>query len=178
MSCSLTKTSCEALGTALKNNPSKLTELDLSGNNNLQDSGFIHLGDFLKSPGCRLQTLRLENCGLSEKCCEVLGSALKINPTNLTELDLSHNKNIQDVGVLYLHSFFKNLGWRLQTLRLNDCSLSSMSCTTLVSALKSNPSYLAELDLKSNDLQDSDVRELQDLVKNPKFNLQTLRWKD
>uniref|UniRef100_A0A3B3DD14 NACHT domain-containing protein n=1 Tax=Oryzias melastigma TaxID=30732 RepID=A0A3B3DD14_ORYME len=117
MNCSLTKTSCEALGTALKNNPSNLTELDLSGNNNLQDSGFFHLDGFLKSPSCRLQTLRLENCGLSEKCCEVLGSALKINPTNLTELDLSHNKNLQDVGVFYLHSFFKNLGWRLQTLR-------------------------------------------------------------
>uniref|UniRef100_A0A3B3BPN5 NACHT LRR and PYD domain-containing protein n=1 Tax=Oryzias melastigma TaxID=30732 RepID=A0A3B3BPN5_ORYME len=51
---------CEVLGLVLKNNPSRLTELDLSGNN-IQDSGFLHLRGFLKSPDCRLQTLRLDS---------------------------------------------------------------------------------------------------------------------
>ncbi|RVE75219.1 hypothetical protein OJAV_G00014410 [Oryzias javanicus] len=177
MNCNLTETSCKVLGTALKNNPSNLTELDLSGNNNLQYSGFCHLGDFLNSPNCRLQTLRLENCNLSEECFTVLKSALKIHPTNLTELDLSQNK-IQDVGVLYMFDFFKNLGWTCQTLRLKDCNLSNISCSTLVSALKSNPSHLRELDLRNNNIQDSDVKELRDLVKSPEFKLQTLRWRD
>uniref|UniRef100_A0A3P9KPB1 NACHT LRR and PYD domain-containing protein n=1 Tax=Oryzias latipes TaxID=8090 RepID=A0A3P9KPB1_ORYLA len=166
--CRLSEIGCEALGSALKKSLSNLAELDLS-ENNLPDSGVLHLCGFLESPDCRLKTLRLIRCSLSEISCESLGLALKKNPSNLTELDLSYNNNLQDSGVLHLCGFLESPDCRLQTLRLKDCSLSEISCEALVSALKKNPSNLTELDLSWN------VQQLQDLVESPNFKLQTLR---
>ncbi|XP_023820464.1 NACHT, LRR and PYD domains-containing protein 3-like [Oryzias latipes] len=149
--CSLSETSCETLGRALESNPSSLTGLDLSSNN-LKDLGFLHLCGFLKIPGCRLQTLRLKNCRLSEISCKALGLTLMSNPSNLRELHLSHN-NLQDSGIRHLLGFLESPGCRLQTLRLKNCSLTEIFCKALVSRLKSNPSNLTELDLRNNNLQ-------------------------
>uniref|UniRef100_H2L3Z8 Uncharacterized protein n=1 Tax=Oryzias latipes TaxID=8090 RepID=H2L3Z8_ORYLA len=72
----------------------------------------------------------------------------KKNPSNLTELDLSENKNL----------------------------LSKIGCEALVSALKKNPSNLTELDLSNNNnLQDSGVLHLCGFLESPDCRLQTLR---
>ncbi|XP_044201373.1 NACHT, LRR and PYD domains-containing protein 12-like [Thunnus albacares] len=177
-SCSLSEISCASLLSALKSNPSHLRELELSGNSSWDSSRTNLLCDFLESPHCRLETLRLKSCRLSEISCASLLSALKSNPSHLRELELSGNSSLNSSGTKLPFDFLESPDCRLETLRLKNCSLSEISCASLLSALKSNPSHLRELDLSEDYSRDRSERNLQfDFLESPHCRLETLRLK-
>uniref|UniRef100_A0A8C7HXR1 NACHT, LRR and PYD domains-containing protein 12-like n=1 Tax=Oncorhynchus kisutch TaxID=8019 RepID=A0A8C7HXR1_ONCKI len=170
--CKLTDTSCKVLASDLSSNPSHLRELDLS-NNDLKDSGVELLSAGLGNPHCKLETLRLTDCKLTDTSCEVLASDLSSNPSHLRELDLSNN-DLQDSGVELLSAGLGNPHCKLETLRLSGCLVTEEGCASLVSAMRSNPSHLRELDLSYNHPGDSGVRLLSAGLEDPHCRLEKL----
>ncbi|XP_067335810.1 NLR family CARD domain-containing protein 3-like [Channa argus] len=115
--CNLSERSCEALSSVLSSQSSSLKQLDL-GNNDLQDSGVKLLSAGLKQHHCRLETLSLSGCLITEEGCASLASALSSNPSHLRELDLSYN-HPGDSGVKLLSAVLEDPHWRLDTLRVD-----------------------------------------------------------
>ncbi|XP_014909296.1 protein NLRC3-like isoform X3 [Poecilia latipinna] len=114
-SCSLSETSWTSLFSALKSKPTHLTELDLSFTK-LEGSGLKELCGFLQTKGCSLNYLGLQICSLSKTSGTSLFSALKSNPTHLTELDLS-GTHLIDFVVEELCGFLQTRESSLEILR-------------------------------------------------------------
>ncbi|KAJ7990041.1 hypothetical protein DPEC_G00310740, partial [Dallia pectoralis] len=112
--CLVTEEGCASLVSALKSNPSHLKELDLS-NNDLDDKRVDQLSVLLRDPHCRMETLRLSGCLVTDEGCASLVSALKTNPSHLKELDLSYN-HLGDSGVRLLSAGLEDPHWRLEKL--------------------------------------------------------------
>ncbi|XP_051803428.1 protein NLRC3-like isoform X2 [Acanthochromis polyacanthus] len=168
----LSEIQCSALAYMLQMSEEVLDELDLN-KYRTSEEGKLRLIPAVRN--CR--TFRLSNCKLSESHCEVVASALKSNHSHLIELDLSQNYDLPDSGVKHLCEGLQSPNCKLETLGLWGCRLSEISCDSLVSALKSNPSHLEHLDLSWNNVQDSSVKHLVDLVESPDCSLKTLSWK-
>uniref|UniRef100_A0A673BCT2 B30.2/SPRY domain-containing protein n=1 Tax=Sphaeramia orbicularis TaxID=375764 RepID=A0A673BCT2_9TELE len=117
----------------------------------------------------------LSGCNLSERSCEALSSVLRSQSCSLIHLDLSNN-DLKDSGVKILSDGMKSPGCRLDTLRLSGCLITEEGCSSLVSALQSNPSHLRLLDLSYNH-PGASGQELCALVEDPHWRLDTVRLK-
>ncbi|XP_059212123.1 NLR family CARD domain-containing protein 3-like [Centropristis striata] len=116
----------------------------------------------------------LTSCKLSERSCEALSSVLCSQSSSLRDLDLSNN-DLQDSGVKQLSVGLKSPLCELKMLSLSGCLISEEGCSSLASALISNPSHLRELDLSYNHPGDSGEKQLSALREDPHCRLENLR---
>ncbi|XP_063068532.1 NACHT, LRR and PYD domains-containing protein 3-like isoform X2 [Engraulis encrasicolus] len=172
LKCKLTKRSCSHLASVLTSHSSHLTCLDLTVNE-LFDSGVELLCSGLQHQYCRLETLRLVNCKLTEKCCSHLASVLTSHSSRLTCLVLSIN-GLCDSGMELLCSGLQHQHCRLEMLRVAKCKLTEKSCLHLASALSSQSSRLTHLNLAYNNLCDSGVELLCSGLQHQHCRLETL----
>ncbi|TWW53793.1 NACHT, LRR and PYD domains-containing protein 2 [Takifugu flavidus] len=107
---------------------------------------------------------------LSEIHCSALAYLLQMSEEVLDELNL-HHYNTSEEGRRRLIPAVRNC----RKAELWLCSLSEISCGSLASALRSNPSHLRVLDLRQNQLQDSGVKLLCGALQDPLCELETLR---
>ncbi|XP_039649763.1 ribonuclease inhibitor-like [Perca fluviatilis] len=124
---------------------------------------------------CLNIVFRLSGCNLSERSCEALSSVLSSQSSSLREIDLSNNE-LQDSGVRLISDGLRSPHCTLETLSMSGCLITEEGCSSLVSALSSNPSHLRELDLSYNHPGDSGVKLLSAGLKNPLWRLDTLRY--
>ncbi|KAG7491274.1 hypothetical protein MATL_G00001370 [Megalops atlanticus] len=189
---------CSALANMLLMSEDVLDEFDLK-KYNTSDEGRRRLVPAVKC--CRKALL--SNCNLTEKCFEIVASALQSTTSPLTELDLSKNKLGESGGKLLsaalmspncklqtLDLSFCQMGSsgvellctglsKVSTLRMDECGFNDESCDVVASALhQSANSQLRELDFSNNKLGESAVKLLCAGLRSPVCDIQSLRLRD
>ncbi|XP_064166213.1 NACHT, LRR and PYD domains-containing protein 3-like [Anguilla rostrata] len=159
---------CSALAFVLLMSEEVLDEFDLK-TYNTSAAGHQRLLPVVRS--CRKAILN--SCGLTEKSCNIVASALQSSNSSLRDLDLSYN-NLGDSGVELLCAGLMSSNCKLQRLGLGWCNLTEGCCDVLASVLRSPHSELRDLELRDNELQDSGVRALSAGLEDPHCKLQRL----
>ncbi|XP_031530993.2 ribonuclease inhibitor-like isoform X1 [Vicugna pacos] len=167
--CNLTAASCEPLAAVLRATQ-KLKELALS-NNDIGEAGIRTLCRGLADSACQLETLKLENCGLTAANCKDLCGILAAQ-ASLRELDLGSNA-LGDAGVADLCPGLLSPGSQLRTLWLWECEVTTSGCRDLCRVLRAKET-LKELSLAGNHLGDEGAQLLCESLLQPSCQLEML----
>ncbi|XP_031420486.1 NACHT, LRR and PYD domains-containing protein 12-like [Clupea harengus] len=141
----------EVVSSAIKSETCPLRELDLSLNP-LQDSGAKALIPAVVNLPCKIESLSLACCTLTEETCKLISTELKaecLESSCLREIDLSDN-DLMCAGVIALCKTLENADCKWEKLCLSLCSIKGDGCEALAKALTENPSHLKHLDLRFN----------------------------
>ncbi|XP_046720209.1 NACHT, LRR and PYD domains-containing protein 3-like isoform X10 [Silurus meridionalis] len=167
---SVTERSCTDLISALTTNPSHLTELDLS-ENTLGNAGVIQISTLLKTPSCKLHTLLLSDCSITEEGYTALAEALR--SSHLIELDLRGNDPGAS-GVKLLTDLLQDPKHKLKTLSLLKSADAAEALRSLSKIVGEDPLLHRELDLSRTTPGDVNVKNLSALLQDPHYRLQKL----
>uniref|UniRef100_A0A8D1VEC1 Ribonuclease inhibitor n=1 Tax=Sus scrofa TaxID=9823 RepID=A0A8D1VEC1_PIG len=167
--CRLTAASCEPLASVLRATRA-LKELTVS-NNDIGEAGARVLGQGLADSACQLETLRLENCGLTPANCKDL-CGIVASQASLRELDLGSN-GLGDAGIAELCPGLLSPASRLKTLWLWECDITASGCRDLCRVLQAKET-LKELSLAGNKLGDEGARLLCESLLQPGCQLESL----
>nr|XP_055053686.1 NLR family CARD domain-containing protein 3-like [Misgurnus anguillicaudatus] len=151
-----------------------LDELNLKpfiGDKNTADEALVKLQPVIKET----KKLQLSRCNITDEGCVALNSALKSNPSQLRDLNLSYNYYLRDSGVKLISDVLKKPDCKLKILELCLCNITDEGCIALTSALESNPSHLTHLNLSDNKLSVKGVKLISDVLKNPDCKLKILK---
>lgn len=165
----LTPLHCSALAFTIQASKSGLEVLDLK-TYNTSEEGRRRLIPAVKSS----KKANLSECRVSEALLKPLALAISFPDSTLRDLDLT-NSDLGDSGVELLSEGLQSPVCKLRILRLSGCLVTKVGCDYLISALKSNPFHLKELDLTYNHLQASGETALTDLKSDPQYNLSHLQ---
>ncbi|KAM9820358.1 NACHT, LRR and PYD domains-containing protein 3-like [Neosynchiropus ocellatus] len=169
----LSAKSCEGFSPVTSKRSPALSELDLS-DNHLQDAGVNRLFAGPEGLYSQLQTLRLNQTGLTERFCAEFSSVLSLRMLKLKELDLGNN-DLRDSGVGQLCAGLAGPNCTVESLGLCGCRLSDQSCAALASALRQRGCRLRSLDLSNNQLLDAGVTLLTAELRSTTCCLESLR---
>ncbi|XP_037015737.2 NACHT, LRR and PYD domains-containing protein 2-like [Artibeus jamaicensis] len=169
--CHLTGACCKELSSALIVNQT-LTHLCLA-NNDLGNGGVQLLCEGLSYPDCQLQILVLYKCNITRRGCKYIATVLQ-GDSCLTYLDLGLNPIAR--GLRFLCEALKKPDCSLKCLGLRGCSISTLCCQDLASALPSNQ-RLEVLDLAQNTLGRDGIMVLLEALKHSHGPLMILRLK-
>nr|XP_019951655.1 PREDICTED: NACHT, LRR and PYD domains-containing protein 12-like [Paralichthys olivaceus] len=126
---------------------------------------------------CKLHTLKLKVCRLTEASCEDLVCALTSGSSQLRVLEIMFNQ-IGDQGFMKLCKALHSPQCKLQQLQLQGCDLTAVSMEALSAALCSGKSELRKVDLTLNRIGDAGVEALCKSLQHPLCKLQSLKLFD
>ncbi|KAI2646169.1 NLR family CARD domain-containing protein 3 [Labeo rohita] len=162
---------CQYVTGIVGKNPLLLSKLHLSGCE-LGITRVKQIAALLQDKHCKLNTLMLSNCSITEEGYKALASALRSNPSHLIELDLTGNDPGQS-GVKELNGLLQDPNCQLKTLRFLSPAADE-ACQYVTGIVGKNPLLLKELNLSGRELGDTQVNQIAALLQDKHCKLNTL----
>ena len=133
-------------------------------------SGLRRISASLEKDSCFITELRLQVCGLTDDCVEIIRRPIC---KTLTSLSLGFNR-ITDAGVASLCEALTQPSCKVTTLNLDDNQITDAGVFSLCEALKQPSCKVTTLNLDDNQITDAGVFSLCEALKRPSCKVSTL----